>query len=148
MRLPDASHTNAVRTETRLNGSVLSVGPLKRALGRMRNFVRCKKIQPTNEVVGFWLVSISIGKLVIRRDYPVRQHGESNLIKQESAFGKLSIIKVFWFSVGVLQYGRTSRLSSGPEDHVRVRFLRKLCDCLLVPGILISSNASIRVRPR
>ena len=141
MRLPDASHTNAVRTETHLNGSFLSGAPLKRAPGRMRNFVRCKKIQPTNEVVGFWLVSISIGKLVIRRDYPVRQHGESNnLIKQESAPGKLSIIKVFWFSVGVLQYGRTSRLSSGPEDHVRVRFLRRLCDCLPVPGILLAAT--------
>lgn len=92
MRLPDASHTNAVRTCTHLNGSNLSEAPLKRTPGRMRNFMRCKELQPTNEVVGFWLVSISIGKLVIRREYPLRQHGR-NLIKQESAFGKLPIQK-------------------------------------------------------
>ena len=92
MRLPDASHTNAVRTCTHLNGSNLSEAPLKRTPGRMRNFMRCKELQPTNEVVGFWLVSISIGKLVKRREYPLRQHGR-NLIKQESAFGKLPIQK-------------------------------------------------------
>jgi hypothetical protein len=78
----------------------------------MENFVRIK-LQPTDGVVGLWLVSISIGKLVIRRDYPVHQYGRRALIKQENTFPPNT--RVSWFSVGVLQYGRTSRLSSGPK---------------------------------
>jgi hypothetical protein len=35
MHLPDASHTNAVQTETHLNGNILPEAPLERAPGRM-----------------------------------------------------------------------------------------------------------------
>lgn len=108
----------------------------------MESFVRIR-LQPTDGVVGLWLVSISIGKLVIRRDYPVLPYGRRDLIKQENTFPPNT--RVSWFSVGVLQYGQTKRLSSEREDHVRVRFLRRLCECLLVPGILAATHQYVCV---
>lgn len=64
MHLPDASHTNAVRTEIPLNGSILPEAPL--SVRRDGWKILCAgENHPTNEVFGFWLVSIGIGKLLI-----------------------------------------------------------------------------------
>jgi hypothetical protein len=59
-----------VQTEARLGGNILPLAQLKRAPVLGKNFVRWEN-HLANEVLGFWLVSISIDKLVIRRNYPV-----------------------------------------------------------------------------